>query len=265
MFVDDLRRHVGKFYGKYSGEVTAIEDEDRLARIMVKVPTIFGPDLEVQARPCLPFGHFYVPKVGTKVWVEFEAGDRQYPIWVGTWYPSDTTPESAAVDPPESRVIHTPSGHTIELHDQDGEEKILVKHKQGSFISIDKEGSVLIANQKGSHLYLDAKDERVTLMEQHGNLVVMSDDGTAMVGKDGVTLQLKGDTAHVIATKVVLEAQSVAAGAGASEPTVLGQTFMNMWNQFITHTHASAMGPTGPALPPAPMLPIHLTSALMVK
>jgi hypothetical protein len=232
---------------------------------VVKVPTIFGPDLEVQARPCLPFGHFYVPKVGARVWVEFEAGDRRYPLWVGIWYPVDSVPPAAAVSPADSRVIHTPSGHTIELHDQAGEEKILIKHKQGSFISIDKEGSVLIANQKGSHVYLNAKDERATFMEQHGNLIVMSSDGTSVVSKDGVTLQLQGDTAHVIAAKIVLDGQSVAAGAGASEPTILGQTFMQLWNQFILHTHPSAMGPTGPATPPAPMLPTHLTAALVVK
>ena len=42
--------------------------------------------------------------------------------YVGTWYAADTVPESAAVDPPDARVIHTPSGHSIALHDKDGEE-----------------------------------------------------------------------------------------------------------------------------------------------
>src|SRR5690349_16118403 len=118
----DLQRHVGKFYGKYSGIVTDNEDPDNLGRIKVKVPSVLE-DVEVLARPCLPFGHFYVPAVGAKIWLEFEAGDPRFPLWVGAWYPTGTTPPEAAIQPPDNRVIQTPSGHTIELMDKKDEEK----------------------------------------------------------------------------------------------------------------------------------------------
>src|SRR6476469_609363 len=97
----NLQRHSGKFYGKYSGEVTDNSDSDKVGKVKVKVPTIFGTDPEVVARPCLPFGHFFIPAVGAKVWVEFEGGDINYPIWVGTWYPKDSAPKTAAISPPE--------------------------------------------------------------------------------------------------------------------------------------------------------------------
>jgi len=273
MFIDDLRRHVDRYYGKYSGEVTdnddakAFGDNDKLGRIRVRVPTIFGATTEVWARPCLPFGHFFIPAIGTKVWVEFEAGDRRYPLWVGTWYPSGSVPAEAAVSPPDNRVIRTPSGHTIELLDKDGEEKIVIKHKGNSFLSIDKDGSVTLANHKGSHIFLDANDEQATFVEQHGNLMSMTKDGVVIANSDGSLIELGGDTVRITAPKVVVQASSVALGEGAQEPTILGQTFMAMWNAFIVHTHPSAMGPTGTPVPPGqPLAPGNgLTSAVVVK
>jgi hypothetical protein len=275
----DLQRHAGKFYGKYSGEVISNEDPQQQGRMVVTVPPVFGAELEVWARPCLPFGHFYVPAVGAKVWIEFEAGDPDYPLWVGVWYPQNTIPAEAAVTPPDNRVIQTPSGHTIALLDRDGEEKITIKHKDNSFISIDQNGSVIISNQNGSHLHLNTQGEEVTLIEQHGNLLRMTSDGVLVVNQDGsATIQLAADTARVIAKNIILEGSTVALGAGAAspppEPAILGQTFANMWNQFLTmyaaHTHATAVGPSGPPLPPLAPPPIlapgqGLASAVVLK
>jgi hypothetical protein len=60
----ELEHHAGKYYGKYSGEVTKNEDDLKLGRITVKVPSVFGINMEVVARPCLPYGHFFIPLVG---------------------------------------------------------------------------------------------------------------------------------------------------------------------------------------------------------
>jgi uncharacterized protein involved in type VI secretion and phage assembly len=98
----------------------------------------------VIARPCFPYGHFFVPPPGTKVWVEFEAGDPSYPLWVGTWYASGEVPPEADVDPPDARVIQTASGHTIQLDDTSGSEKVLVRHENGAFISMDSDGGITV-------------------------------------------------------------------------------------------------------------------------
>src|SRR3989304_917855 len=188
----DLNRHRGKYYGKYSGEVTDNVDDEHLGRIRVRVPAVFGPDLEVPARPCLPFGHFFVPAVGARVWVEFEGGDTGFPIWVGVWLPQDAAPSEAAISPPDNRVIQTPSGHTIEILDKEGEEKIVIRHKSNAFVSIDKEGSVLLANKNGSHLSLNAQDGNVALMEQHRNVVTLTQQGVTIVNADGATIDLRG-------------------------------------------------------------------------
>jgi hypothetical protein len=228
---EDLRRHAGKFYGKYSAEVAANEDTQNLGRIHVRVPSVFQSNTPVRARPCFTSGHFFVPPVGAKVWVEFEAGDTRYPLWVGTFYPADAAPQPAAQNPPDTRVIHTPSGHTIELWDKEGEEKILIKHKDASFIELDKDGGVRVSD------------------------------------KNGAVVELKGDTVRLTASKVIVAASKVELGDGASEPTVLGKTFAGMWSTFITHTHATAVGPSGPPVPPALSLDamMALTTAVVAK
>ena len=94
----------------------------------------------------------------------------------------------------------------------------------------------------------------------------MTDAGVVMMNSDGSSLDLTGDTVRITAVKILLEGTTVSLGAGAAEPTLLGQQFQTLWTQFLLHTHTSAMGPTGPATPPAPIVPPqHLTSAVIVK
>jgi Type VI secretion system/phage-baseplate injector OB domain len=255
-----------RWFGKYSGTVMGNEDPDKQGSVLVTVPTIFGATLQVWARPCFPYGHFFVPPVGTKVWVEFEGGDPQYPIWVGTWYPKSVTPAESRVTPPDNRVIQTASGHTIELDDSDGHARITIRHKDNSFLAIDDKGSVVVANKNGATLYLNADGAEASLLSEQGHVFAMNGNGIVMMNQDGASLDLSGDTVRITAGKIMLEGTTVSLGAGAAEPTVLGTQFQTLWTQFLLHTHPSAMGPTGPAVPPAPLVPpVHLTSAVVVK
>lgn len=268
MIPPGLRRHVDKYYGKYSGIVVETDDSEHRGRIRVRVPAVLG-DTVVRARPCLPYGHFFIPEPGSKVWIEFEAGDVRHALYVGAWYAADTTPEEAQLDPPTNRVIQTASGHTIELKDTEGEEKIVIRHAGNSFVSIDANGSVTVANQNGSHLFLDAENATATLMSEQGHLVTMSDNGLVLVNDGGAVFELKDTTATVLAENIVLSGSSVALGAGAAEPTLMATAFEMLWNMVLTHTHPSAMGPTGPPLPPlttAVFVPgTHTTSSVTVK
>ncbi len=249
---EDLARHVGKYYGKYSGVVSDNQDADYLGRIKVTVPSVLGQNTVVTARPCFPARHYFVPDIGEQVWIEFEAGDVRYPLWVGVWWTKDKVPQEAQISPPDNRVIQTPSGHTIEIMDQDGDERVVIRHKSNAAITLDKNGGVLIVNQNGSQLALDAENAKAELKEEHGNVVTMDSSGVTITQSSGsVTIQMTDDTVQVTAPKVVLDAStSLACGSNAMEPAVLGQTFSTMWNMFIAHTHPSAMGPTGTPIPP---------------
>ena len=268
MLVDELGRHVGRYYGKYRGKVVDNADDHHQGTLRVTVPGVFGAKVEVLAAPCLPYGHFFVPPIGTDVWVEFEAGDPGSPLWVGVWYPEGTTPAEAEVSPPDHRVIKTKAGHVIEIVDTEGEERILIRHSSDAFLSIDPHGGVLLYNPNGSHLHLDAENKAASLAEEHGNHFGMGDKGIAIVNNDGTVVNLAGDTAHLRAAKIILEATSVALGSGASEPTLMGNAFKTLWQAMLAHTHVTPTGTAAPSveLQALQLLPgVHLTSSVAVK
>jgi uncharacterized protein involved in type VI secretion and phage assembly len=264
---DDLTRHAGKYYGKYAGFVAKDSKPDARGRIKVVVPTIYGETTSVWAQPCLPWGHFTMPPPAAKIWVEFEAGDPDFPLWVGTYYPDGTAPAEAQAQPQTHRVIQMPSGHTIELSDEEGAEKIVIRHKDNAFVALEADGSVIVSNKQGANLFMNAKGGETTLMGEQGHLVTMSKDAMSLINKEGTVVELKGDTATVLAGNVSISGTSVALGAQAMEPTILGTAFTQLWTLVMTHTHPTAMGPSGPPTPPIlPLQPgVHLTSSVVVK
>jgi hypothetical protein len=100
-----------RFYGKYRGKVLDNVDPLFQGRIMADVPAIQGSLLNF-ALPCVPYagpnvGFYAIPPIGANVWIEFEGGDPNYPIWSGCfWGPEDIlhVPEPP---PPEVKVFQT--------------------------------------------------------------------------------------------------------------------------------------------------------------
>lgn len=79
-----------RFYGKYRGVVTATIDPLRMGRVQVTVPAVAGTEAS-WAMPCVPFGALGggaspLPPPGAPIWVEFEGGDPDRPIWTGTFW-----------------------------------------------------------------------------------------------------------------------------------------------------------------------------------
>ena len=74
-----------KKFGKYAGTVFDNNDPKTLGRIKAYCPDAgFDKFPTDWAYPNFPLpGIWYTPPVGTKVWVEFEAGDTNVPIWTG--------------------------------------------------------------------------------------------------------------------------------------------------------------------------------------
>ncbi len=272
------------YFGKYPGLVLDNApgvDAPHRGRIRVKVPGILeeAPDgtseqpVELLAKPCFPAGFFFIPEVGQQVWVEFAAGDVNEPLWSGAWYPDEATPKTVANSSPTAaqKIIRTASGHVVQLDDTRDEEKVVVRHGTGSFISIDKDGTVVIGNHLGSTVILNAKDENVVIVDQHANSVRMTDEGITVVqGDGGAALHLGKDLVRVSGKTIALEGAAVGLGAGADAPVIMATpAFQALWNAFLLHTHATGVGPSGPPLPPMTKMMLtptsNLTSAVLVK
>lgn len=152
----------GKFYGKYRGVVLNNVDPLQIGRIQVQVSDVLGIGMSSWAMPCLPFagkqsGIFAVPRVGEGVWVEFEQGDQDYPIWVGGfWGSAAEVPALALTGLPisPSIVLQTGNQNMLMISDVPGPTGgILLKTATGAMISISEIG-ITITNGQGATIML---------------------------------------------------------------------------------------------------------------
>ncbi len=113
---------MSRFYGKYRGKVENNLDPLMLGRIQVSAPAALGDATLAWAMPCVPYagsgvGLFLIPPTGANVWVEFEGGDVDRPIWTGCFWGIGEVPALPAV--PQVKVLKT-DGVTIEMSDLPG-------------------------------------------------------------------------------------------------------------------------------------------------
>ena len=145
---DKLECLKNKYFGIYRGVVTNINDPQNLGRIKAKVHELLGDTDETNwASYCAPFGGgghgwFFMPspvtegakepQAGDGVWIIFEAGDLNRPVWLGFWYSEvDGKPKDADKN---VRVLETKSGHKIVFDDNEGKEKIRIEDKSGQYV-----------------------------------------------------------------------------------------------------------------------------------
>jgi len=87
--MDDLSKDLPypPIWGIYRGIVAAVNDPEHLGRIQILIPALLGLSaVSPWATPCSPVGQLLVhPRVGEGVWVAFEGGDIEKPIWIGVW------------------------------------------------------------------------------------------------------------------------------------------------------------------------------------
>ena len=117
------------YFGKYRGTVENVLDPLGLGRVQVSVPDVLGGKLS-WAMPCLPgagpkVGFFSIPPKGGLCWVEFEAGDPDYPIWSGGFWKKGDTPVAMG---PQQAATHAWVGDNfkIEIVDMKGAAKLKI-------------------------------------------------------------------------------------------------------------------------------------------
>lgn len=151
-----------KYYGKYRGTVLLNIDPLQTGRLLVQVPDVYGLGTSSWALACVPLagkqtGSWFVPQIGAGVWVEFERGDPDYPIWSGCWWGSAAeVPALALAGLPASPsiILQTAGQNTIMISDVPGPAGgILIKTLTGALISISDAG-ITLSNGKGATLVM---------------------------------------------------------------------------------------------------------------
>lgn len=152
------------FYGKYRGIVTDIEDPLKIGRIKARVPDVLGDEPSGWALPCVPFagdgmGFYALPSSDARVWIEFEQGDPDYPVWTGCWWGEDELPDEAGQEPYKKVVIKTNGGHLISLDDS-GNDEITIQTSGGQKIVMN---STSIKIDNGSDATIELSGPKVAV------------------------------------------------------------------------------------------------------
>jgi Type VI secretion system/phage-baseplate injector OB domain len=155
-----------RYYGKYRGTVIENIDPEQIGRVLVQVPDVLGDIPSSWALPCVPAagiqsGVFVVPPIGSQVWVEFEQGDPDYPIWTGGfWGLVADVPVFAtappAIPPGQNIVMQTTGQNMVMVSDAPPTPVtggIVLKSVSGAMIVVNETG-IYISNGQGAMITL---------------------------------------------------------------------------------------------------------------
>lgn len=150
------------FLGKFRGTVINNIDPMLIGRLLVQVPDVHGPGISSWAMPCVPVaginnGFMAVPIPGSGVWVEFEQGNPDYPIWVGCfWGSAAETPVLAKTAPAPTPAItmQTPLKNGLVISDGLGPlgvGGVVIQSATGATLAVNDTG-IFLNNGKGAQI-----------------------------------------------------------------------------------------------------------------
>jgi len=154
-----------RFLGKYRGTVINNIDPEMKGRLILSIPDVLSLIPSTWAEPCVPLagptgppmGVYMVPPIGAGVWVEFEQGDLNRPIWVGCrWGAKSDIPTLANAGLPATPniVIQSFTQQAIVVSDLPGPTGgIMLKSATGASLIVNDTG-IYIDNGKGAKITL---------------------------------------------------------------------------------------------------------------
>ena len=136
-------------------------DPLQTGRVQINCPSVLGSGTLSWAMPNVPLsgmqsGIYCVPIVGAKVWVEFEGGDPDYPIYSGGfWGTASEVPSLALAGLPASPsiVLQTSGQNTISISDVPGAGGLMLRAASGAMITVNETG-ITISNGQGAIITL---------------------------------------------------------------------------------------------------------------
>jgi phage baseplate assembly protein gpV len=169
------QRVATSYFGKYRGIVTNVDDPNNQCRIKARVDGLLNGQETGWALPVAPFagdGHGMVmlPAVGSGVWIEFEAGRLDNPLWSGAWWAGGQRPDPQGA---KVRVIVSENGHIVVLDDENDELKLVHGSPGGPSITL-----------SGSEIVLSCGACEIKISTDHISL----NNGQIKIGLAGVSL-----------------------------------------------------------------------------
>ena len=193
------------YLGKYRGQVASNFDLNGLGRIQITCPSVLGDGKLSWAMPCTPYagkkvGFFVLPPKGANVWVEFEGGDPDYPIWSGCFWGKGEMPTEAKAKSPlaENQKVLKTENVTIVMKDD--------KLKQGEVTVEIKPPAVknkihLVCDSKGVTLKI-GNDVKTIMTDKDITMTVGSDASAKMTKKD-IRLAIGSDTSTKLSKNAI--------------------------------------------------------------
>ena len=166
-----------KFFGKYRGRVVTNIDPMQEGRLFVEVLDINGVIPSAWAMPCVPVagtqnGMFALPEPNSGVWIEFEQGNPEKPIWVGCYWGSAAEVPALArttLPPFQAITFQTLAQNGLTISDTPGPTGgIMLKSATGATLIVNDTG-IYIQNGKGAMITLVGP----TVTINNGALTVM--------------------------------------------------------------------------------------------
>jgi hypothetical protein len=211
----------GRYYSSYRGFVVDNEDPEGMNRVKVIMPTIHPYDKVGEwAYPINNwggenYGSHCLPQKGDMVWLSFEHGNPEFPLWQHAGYATGEKPEEFN----SSNVygFKTPKGNLVIIDDAD-EGKILIKYKSGKeyfltqtdLIELESAGLIKLGKNGDEFALMgnttkNKLDVLINLILTHTHPVITEGAPTGPPVNASDFTQLKSSLSDILSEKVKLD------------------------------------------------------------
>jgi len=168
--------NVGLYYSTYRAFVYSNEDPENLQRLQLIIPQVSGN--QFYSYWAFPKGVFYgegfgmqvLPQRGDTVWVEFEGGKPEIPIWMhGHPARKEMPKDDEDLADKNCYWFVTPSGHKIKINDT--KNIIHIFHKDGQSVELNEKSISLVSEVAISLGTLDGSKSKGVLGDELKDLL----------------------------------------------------------------------------------------------
>lgn len=218
-------------FGKYRALVSSNDDPLRLGRLQVTLPD-FPAMKEAWAMPCIPYagpnvGFYSIPPVGACVWVEFEGGNPDAPIWSGCFWLEGQVPalgagassggEGGSGPKPDTKFWKTETISMVldDTSDQKGGFSLKVEPpavKNELTMVFDKEGITITCSPSVVKL----QTEQITIDHPQGKITMKDGEISITLASASITMSESSIKSELAPASVTISQSGVKTAVGAS-------------------------------------------------